>query len=260
MVATSTVHKMSLVSGAGPQVVVHETPREAAAYVASLLVSQVQRKPCSVLGLATGATMEPVYADVVHAVRAGTVSLSAVTTFNLDEYAGLPATHPGSYRSTMNALLFDHTDVDKRCCFIPDGMAADPDEEAFRYEAQIAEKGPVDLQLLGIGRNGHIGFNEPGSELASRTRLVDLHPSTQDANSSFFKDGVVPCQALTMGISTILAAKAIVVLATGAAKAEAVARSQADAFDPSCPASALSGHSQVYWVLDKAAASLLPNA
>ncbi|MBD8892289.1 glucosamine-6-phosphate deaminase [Labrenzia suaedae] len=235
----------------------HETAASAAGHVAELVRAQVRSKPGSVLGLATGATMESVYADLVSSVRSGALSLSQVTTFNLDEYAGLTASHPGSYRGTMNALLFDHTDIDKNRCFLPDGTASDLTAEADRYEALIAERGPVDLQLLGIGRNGHIGFNEPGSDLESRTRLVDLHPSTQEANKSFFSGEAVPSQALTMGIATILSARTIVVLATGEAKAEAVAKALSGCFDATCPASALMSHAHVHWVLDRAAAQLL---
>ena len=258
MATTSAIRTDPLSLGGSALVSLHESAALAASHVAELVMAQVRGNPHSVLGLATGATMEPVYSDVVNSVRARALSLSQVTTFNLDEYAGLPASHPGSYRSTMNTLLFDHTDVDKSRCFLPDGTAPDLTAEAERYEALIAKLGPVDLQLLGIGRNGHIGFNEPGSDLDSRTRLVDLHPSTQEANKGFFSGEAVPSQALTMGIATILSAKTIIVLATGDAKAEAVAKALSGRFDTVCPASALTDHPRVHWVLDRAAARLLP--
>lgn len=227
---------------------------EAAAAVADRIVSLVQSKPDAVLGLATGATMEPVYAAVIAAHRAGRVSFSRVSSFNLDEYVGLPTEHPGSYRSTMNRLLFEHIDIDPARTHVPDGMANDTDAAAEAYERQILQAGGIDLQLLGIGRNGHIGFNEPGSRLDSRTRRVELHAETLTANRAFFEDGCVPQQAITMGIATILSARSILVLATGAAKKAAISQAFAGSFTPACPASALVGHPDVTWILDPAAA------
>ena len=227
---------------------------EAANAVAERIITLLQDKPDAVLGLATGATMEPVYHALIGAHRAGRVSFSRALSFNLDEYVGLHPTHPGSYRSTMNRLLFDHVDIDLSRTHVPDGMASDIERAAADYEQQIAEAGGIDLQLLGIGRNGHIGFNEPGSPLESRTRQVRLHAETLTANRTFFADARVPETAITLGIATILSARSIVVLATGAAKQAAVAEALAGRFDPACPASALSAHGDVTWILDSAAA------
>jgi glucosamine-6-phosphate deaminase len=222
---------------------------------AEFIVRLIRSKPHAVLGLATGGTMEPVYARLVAAHRRGEVSFAQITTFNLDEYVNLPAGHPGSYRATMDSLLFDHVDIDKTRTFLPD--ASGPAVQAGeRYEALIEAAGGIDLQLLGIGRNGHIGFNEPGSPKTSRTRVVDLHSDTLDANARFFPDRPVPASAMTMGIGTILAAREIALVATGEGKADAVRRSSFGGFNPDCPASALQEHDRVTWFLDTEAAGL----
>jgi glucosamine-6-phosphate deaminase len=233
---------------------IHPQATDAAHAVAEEIVHLLHRKPDAVLGLATGATMEPVYEALVMAHRAGRCSFAKASSFNLDEYVGLPPEHDGSYRSTMNRLLFDHVDMDHTRTHVPDGMAPNPQHAAIAYEEMIAEHGPIDLQLLGIGRNGHIGFNEPGSALDSRTRLVDLHAETLAANRAFFRDRPVPLQAITMGIASILSAKSILVLATGQAKQPAIKQALSGRFDPACPASALIEHPDVRWVLDCAAA------
>jgi glucosamine-6-phosphate deaminase len=224
--------------------------------VADAVIAVIRRKPNAVLGLATGGTMEPVYARLVAAFRRGDVSFAGVTSFNLDEYSGLPAEHPGSYRSTMNGLLFDHVDIDKERTFLPEADGIAPDQAGACYERRIAEAGGIDLQLLGIGRNGHIGFNEPGSTRDSRTRLVVLHQDTLDANARFFSDRPVPSFAVTMGIATILEARQIALMATGASKADAIRLATAGRFQPQCPASALQEHDNVGWFLDTAAAGL----
>lgn len=230
------------------------TPDAAAKAVAAHIIATVKAKPNAVLGLATGATMEPVYAHLIEAYQRGDIRFSGVTTFNLDEYAGLPPSDPGSYRSTMDRLFFDHVDIDKANAFLPKASLDALDAAGKDYENQIAQAGGIDLQLLGIGRNGHIGFNEPGSAIDSRTRLVDLHDDTLAANARFFDGGKVPTSAITMGIGTILSAREIVVLATGAAKAQAVRNAHLGAFSQDCPASALQTHSHVLWFLDSAAA------
>jgi glucosamine-6-phosphate deaminase len=227
------------------------TKDAAAKAFAQHIISTLKAKPNAVLGLATGATMEPVYAHLVKAFKQGEISFAGVTTFNLDEYAGLAPSDPGSYRSTMNRLLFDHVDIDTSKTFLPEASS----DAAHHYENMIAQAGGIDLQLLGIGRNGHIGFNEPGSSLDSQTRLVELHDETLAANATFFADGKVPTSAVTMGIGTILSAREIIVLATGAAKAEAVRRAHNGAFLADCPASALQNHDHTIWFMDAAAAS-----
>ncbi|WP_026790017.1 glucosamine-6-phosphate deaminase [Pleomorphomonas oryzae] len=223
----------------------------AAAYaVADRIAERLKATPKIVLGLATGVTMEPVYERLVALHRAGEISFANVTSFNLDEYVGLPPVDPRSYRSTMDSQLFDLVDIDKSRTFVPDGLVADPKAFGSRYEAMIREAGGIDLQLLGIGRNGHIGFNEPGADFAARTRVVDLEKSTLEANSAFFGGALPPTQAMTMGIGTILDSREIIVLATGATKRDAVRASLLGDITPDCPATALRRHPNVSWWLD----------
>lgn len=225
---------------------------------ADLAVEAFAADPALVLGLATGETMRPFYADLVARHRRGEISFARATTFNLDEFVGVPASDPASFAAYMRDLFFDHIDLPPERAHLPRGDAADPDAEAARYEARIVEAGGIDLQLLGIGRNGHIGFNEPTSSLGSRTRTKTLTESTRAANRSFFdRDEDVPRFAITMGIATILDARACLMLATGPAKAEAVAAMIEGPVSAYCPASALQLHPKVTVVLDKAAAGRL---
>jgi glucosamine-6-phosphate deaminase len=226
---------------------------QAAKAAASRMAEQIRSKPKSVLGLATGGTMEPVYEAFLRHETKG-LDLTQIRSFNLDEYIGLPADHPQSYHRYMQEHLLDHIGMDAERSHIPNGLA-DPTREARRYEAALQEQGPVDLQLLGLGRNGHIGFNEPGSPFSSLTRAVDLAESTRESNKRFFKEGNLPPErAITMGIATILRAQHIVLLAVGEAKAEAVARMVAGEVTEEMPASVLQGHAQVEVLLDPAAA------
>lgn len=243
------------------QIDILDTPAAAAARAADIIAGEVRARPDSVLGLATGATMDPVYADLVRRHRDAGLSFAGVTTFNLDEYVGLPPDHRGSYHRAMADALFDHVDLRPDRAFLPDGMAADPAAEADRYERLIAAAGGIDLQLLGLGRNGHIGFNEPGSDFASRCRVVQLDPDTRAANLPHFGPGEdTPPFAITMGIATILGARTCLLLATGAAKADAVARMIEGPVDPACPASALRTHPDVMVLLDRPAAAGLCRA
>ncbi|MEM1226886.1 MAG: glucosamine-6-phosphate deaminase [Planctomycetota bacterium] len=215
------------------------------------------KQPCR-LGLATGGTPLPVYRDLVRWVRSDRLRFDDVTTFNLDEYVGLAPDHPQSYHEYMRQNLFDEAGIRGCNAFLPIGSVVDPNQEARRYESLVVDAGGPTMQLLGIGRNGHIGFNEPGSPLDSITRVVDLADDTIAANSRYFQDiSEVPRQAITMGIGTILRSHSIIVLATGLAKADAVARAIQDPVDASHPASALQLHSRVRWILDREAASLL---
>lgn len=223
---------------------------------ADILCETVAQNPTSVLGLATGSTMVPLYACVVARHQSGQVSFSRVTTFNLDEYVGLSADHPGSFRHYMDTTFFSKTDIDSANTNLPQGDAEDPQAEAGRYEARIAAAGGIDLQLLGIGQNGHIGFNEPSSNLGSRTRITTLTEGTRAANLSWFATGEdVPRCALTMGIATILDARRCLMLATGQSKAQAVAAMIEGPVCACCPASALQLHPHVTVILDSAAAS-----
>jgi len=230
----------------------------ASARVAGFIVEQIRRKPASVLGLATGGTPERTYELLVEKVNAGHLSFSQATTFNLDEYVGLLPDHPQSYHAYMRFRLFGETDFDAERTHLPKGTADELSDAGGQYEALIAEAGGIDLQLLGLGANGHIGFNEPGATEDSRTRVVDLTEETIAANARFFDSPEdVPRRALTMGIATILEAREIVLIATGESKAEAVERSVRGPVAPQMPASFLQQHPSVTFVLDEAAASLL---
>ena len=214
-------------------------------HAARLLLDAIQRDPKSVLGLPTGRTPIGMYERVVSECSREYRCFSDVTTFNLDEYAGVPRNHPGSYFTYMKRHLFDHVDIDPQNAHIPNGMASDLDAECARYEREIANAGGLGLTFLGLGRNGHIGFNEPGTPFDARTRVVELTPSTRAANAEFFRDGEVPARAITMGIATILESRAIVLLAAGAGKSEAIARLRSAQVDESFPASALWRHGDV---------------
>ena len=222
---------------------------------ARLVEARLRERPDLVLGLATGRTMERVY----DRLAACGVSFARATTFNLDEYIGLPPDDPGSYRHTMRRLLFDRVDVDPARTHLPDGMAADLKAAARRYEAAIAEAGGIDLQLLGIGEAGHIGFNEPLSALMSRTRDKSLTPLTRAQNAELFGDDPerVPPRALTMGVATILEARELVLLATGPRKAAIVARAVEGPLTAMVSASAIQLHPACKVIVDEAAAARL---
>jgi len=239
------------------KVLILDTPEAAAARAAEILAGSLSTKPAAVLGLATGETMRPVYARLVALHREGRADFGQATTFNLDEYVGMPPDHPASFAAFMREALFDQVNLDPVRCHLPQGDAPDPEAEARRYEDAIAAAGGIDLQLLGIGRNGHVAFNEPTSSLASRTRIKTLTEATRSANAPAFAPYPVPRHAITMGIATILDARACLLLANGAAKAAAVARMVEGPIGADCPATALQLHSAATVVLDDAAASRL---
>ncbi len=244
-----------------PKILVCDDAESASLRAASLFAAAIHSWPDLKLGLATGGTPIAMYAELVRLYQQGVLDFADVTTFNLDEYVGLAADHSQSYRSFMQQQLFDHVNLNAANTFLPNGMATDVATEVDRYEQQIADVGGIELQLLGIGHNGHIAFNEPGSSRESRTRLVDLTQRTIQSNARFF-DSIddVPRQAITMGIGTILEAKAIVLLAFGADKADAIALAIEGQVGPSHPASFLQTHTNVTYVLDQAAASKLSPA
>lgn len=247
-------------SGHGqPMTIVVEPSVEAvAAHVHDALVEHLQRTPRTVLGLPTGGTPIPVYARLVESYRAGRCSFKHATTFNLDEYIGLGAEHPASYAAYMRENLFDHVDCSVGQYHILDGLAEDVEAECAAYENAMAASGGLELVLLGIGQNAHIGFNEPGSDFHARTRAVDLAPSTVAANARYFREGQQPpTKALSMGIGTILEARRIIVMATGSSKAKAVRRMMTEAPSRDVPASALQFATDVTIVLDPAAAAEL---
>ncbi|MEZ6134336.1 MAG: glucosamine-6-phosphate deaminase [Pirellulaceae bacterium] len=240
------------------RVVLLETPQQVSERAADLFCEQMRNKPTTVLGLATGSTPLGTYQELVRRHRSGEVSFSQATTFNLDEYLGLSAEHPQSYHTFMKEHLFSQADFDSSRCFIPDGQCDDWRVECARYERLIQQQGGIDIQLLGIGTDGHIAFNEPGSSLASRTRIKALTKQTRADNSRFFDSpDDVPRVAITMGIGTILEAEHIVLLATGASKASAVRAFIEGPVTAQVPASALQLHPRVTVLLDRQAADWL---
>ena len=239
-------------------VVVTNSYDESCAYVADMICRLVNEKPDCKLGLATGGTPVPMYKKLIEANKAGKVDFSKVRTVNLDEYCGIPETHDQSYRYFMQHNLFDHIDVRPECTHVPNGLAEDAEAECARYDAFVRSLGCADLQLLGVGRNGHIGFNEPCDEFVVPTHVVDLTESTIEANARFFASrDEVPRQALTMGIGVIIGAKKIVMVASGADKADAVYGMVKGPVNPQLPASILQLHPDVTLVADKAALSKL---
>lgn len=226
--------------------------------VAALIAAQVLSKPESVLGLATGSTPIEAYQRLIEWHEQGGLSFAHVCTVNLDEYYGLAPDHEQSYRHFMQVNLFDHVDIDPINTHMPDGLATVPAIECARFDALIRSLGGVDLQLLGLGHNGHIGFNEPGPAFLLPTHLVDLAESTIDANSRLFasKDEV-PRQAITMGIGGIMSAKRVLMAVSGADKADAVAKAFDGPVTPEVPASILQLHPDVVLVGDRAALSKL---
>ena len=223
---------------------------------ANLIAAEVIRRPNCVLGLATGSTPIGTYENLIARNRAGDLSFREVRTVNLDEYKGLAPTHDQSYRYFMQHNLFDHVDILPENTNVPDGLAADPNAECARYDALVAALGYADLQLLGLGNNGHIGFNEPCDRFVKETHVVDLTESTISANARFFaSEDDVPRQALTMGIGCIMAARRVLLIASGAAKADAVYKMVCGPITPACPASILQLHSDVVLVADKDALS-----
>jgi glucosamine-6-phosphate deaminase len=232
-----------------------ESARAVAEKAADVCAELIQAKPDARLGLATGATPRALYAELIRRNQLGRLSFSRVETFNLDEYLGIGPQHPRSFHRAMHEALFAHVDIDPLNTHLPAGDSADPVAEAAAYEALIEARGGIDLQILGIGRNGHIGFNEPGSSLGSRTRVKTLSRATLRDNQLGGPDFEAPVMAITMGIRTILDARALLVLATGAAKAAAVAAALEGPLAASCPASAIQLHPGATVVLDPAAAA-----
>lgn len=243
----------------GLMIEVVEDYDEMSRVAARFIARRLRERPSLVLGLATGETPIGTYRYLAQIARAEGISFSRVRTFNLDEYYGLGPSHPQSFRRFMEEHLFSRVDLTSAGIHFLDGLAPDPGAECRRYEEAIARAGGIDLQLLGIGRNGHIGFNEPGASLDSRTRLVRLSGETRAANSRFFPDpGGVPRLALTMGVATILEAREVILLATGPEKAEAVARAVLGPVSRDLPASALKLHPRTHFILDRPAAAGLP--
>ena len=231
---------------------------QAGKVAAEIIAQKIKSCPDCVLGLATGSTPIETYNNLVQIYRQGSVDFSRVRAVNLDEYIGLGAEHDQSYAWFMRQYLFDHVNIDPANTYIPNGLETDPDRECGRYDAVIESLGGIDLQLLGIGPNGHIGFNEPSDAFAKGTHRVDLTEATIAANSRFFESiDQVPKQAYSMGIQNIMHARQLLMVATGENKARAVRDAFLGDINPWVPASVLQLHPDFTLIADEAALSLV---
>ena len=237
---------------------VYKDAQEVGKAAAMIVAAEILKKEDCVLGLATGSTPIPTYKEMARMNKEGLIDFSKVRSYNLDEYIGLAPDHICSYRRFMNEQLFDHINIDKANTHVPCGIGEDHEADAKAYDEAVEAAGGIDLQILGIGHDGHIGFNEPGEEFVSATNIVTLTDMTIDANTRFFeKRDDVPRQAITLGNRNIMAAKRIILLATGKDKAPAIAAAIKGNITPKMPASLLQVHPNVQFLLDEAAASLL---
>ncbi len=225
---------------------------------ANLVIKQIKKKKNSVLGLSTGNTPLGMYKKLIQAYRQGKISFKNVATFNLDEYVGLDEKGKGSYHYYMQKHLFRHINIKEKNIFIPNGLAKNLKTECLNYEKSITKKKKIDLIILGIGSNGHLGFNEPGSLFKSKTRVVKLSLETRQANAKNFKSlRAVPKKAITMGIYTIMQARKTILLASGKGKANIIARTLKGKVNKRIPASYLQFHPNITVILDKKAAAKL---
>lgn len=228
-----------------------------AAACADIFAEILMKKPDCVLGLATGASPVKTYKKLIEKYEEGKISFRDVKTFNLDEYVDLPRNDKNSYYTFMHDNLFDHVDVKEENVHVLNGNASDAEKEAKKFDDMIEAAGGIDVQLLGIGTNGHIGFNEPSDKFTDGTFKVKLTDSTIKSNSIYFTDDSMPRYALTMGIGSIMKARKIVLIANGSAKAKAIEATVKGEITPACPASVLQKHSDVVLLLDKEAAALI---
>ncbi len=236
---------------------IFKTAEEIGAAVAEIFTNEVKSNPSCVLGLATGATPVPTYKNIIKTYEAGGISFKNVKTYNLDEYCNLPQSDKNSYYTFMHEQLFNALDIKEENVHFLNGNATDCEAECKRYDDEINSAGGIDIQLLGIGNNAHIGFNEPADEFTNGSFKVQLTQSTIDANKIYFDENPMPTHALTMGIKQIMSAKKIILIATGPKKAEAVKNMIEGPVTAQVPASVLQEHSDVEIFLDEAAASLL---
>lgn len=223
---------------------------------AEIIAEAVKKNPSTTLGLATGSSPLGTYNKLIDMCKFGKVDFSKVHTVNLDEYVGLEPTHDQSYRYFMNTNLFDHINIDKNNTFVPSGIAPDMEAECKRYDGVIEKNSPISVQLLGIGENGHIGFNEPADYFPEGTHVVDLTDSTIEANKRFFgsKDEV-PKKAITMGLGSIMKAETALLIACGKQKVHAIDMLVNGKVDPKCPASILQNHKNAIIIVDNDAAA-----
>jgi glucosamine-6-phosphate deaminase len=243
------------------EIIILPTAEEASEVAARLVARQVREKPASVLGLATGSTPCKLYDLLARKHREEVLDFAQVTSFNLDEYVGLGPNHLASYHRFMEENLFSHVNIPRERIHIPDGLATDVPAHCAAYEKAIADAGGIDLQILGLGSDGHLGFNEPGSSLASRTRIKTLTERTRSDNARFFTaEEQVPHHVITMGLGTIMESRMCLLLAFGKAKAEAVAASVEGPVTANVPGSLLQFHPRTKVLLDAESASLLTRA
>ena len=240
------------------QIHLYDNAEQVGKAAAVLIAAQLLRKPNSVLGLATGSSPIPTYRELIRMHQDGVLDFSNARSFNLDEYCHIPEEHPCSYHRFMKDQLFDHINISPEKTHVPNGNASDSAEECTRYDAAIEAAGGVDLQLLGIGRNGHIGFNEPSDQFVYGCHVVNLTQSTIEANRRFFEsEDAVPRQAISLGVGSIMRAKSVLLIATGEDKAVAIRRAICEDVNPRTQASILRTHRNVIFLLDKLAAAML---
>lgn len=240
------------------QLIVTEDYRELSKKAAQVVAEQIKKKPDAVIGFATGGTPMGLYAELIAKYEQGEIDFSQITTFNLDEYVGLTKEHPQSYYHFMWENLFSKVNVQKEKINFPPGIFTDAAAVCLQYEREMEKAGGIDLQILGIGTNGHIGFNEPAESFEVSTHLIDLAEETIEANARFFGDKAeVPRKAITMGVGSIMKAKSILLLANGKNKAEAVSHIYSGFADPKVPASVLQLHPYVTMIVDKEAAQII---
>lgn len=240
------------------EIIIQPDDQAACKIAARIIAKKIREKSNAVLGLATGSTPVPLYRELIRLHKEEGLDFSNVTTFNLDEYLGLPADHACSYRRFMMENLFDHINIKRKNIHIPNGMTKDVQGECAAYEAAIRNQGGIDIQVLGIGSDGHIGFNEPGSSLASRTRIKTLTEQTRQDNARFFNSlDEVPMHCITMGVGTIMESRQVILLAFGQKKAECLAKAVEGPVSAMVTASALQLHRDVKVFVDEAAAAHL---
>lgn len=240
------------------KIIVTKNYDELSKVAANEMAKVIKNNPKAILGLATGGSPIGMYKELIRMNKEGEIDFSKITTVNLDEYVGLSGDHPQSYRYFMNENLFNHINIDKNNTYVPNGLAENIEAECKNYDKKIADLGGTDVQLLGIGNNGHIAFNEPADDLVSGTHLTNLTQATIEANARFF-DSIdeVPKTALTMGLGGIMKSKKIIVIASGESKAEAVKAMVSGKISTNMPASMLQMHRDVVVIVDEAAAKLL---
>ena len=239
------------------KIIISKTHEESSKKASVQILRQVIEKNNAVLGFATGSSPVVIYENLIKFYKDNIVSFKDVTAFNLDEYIGIEKLHQNSYYYFMRDNLFKHIDIKEENCYIENGLASDMNKECELYESLIEEKGGIDLQILGIGANGHIGFNEPSDKISPMTHVVELTQSTIDANSKYFSDIKMPTKAVTMGIATIMKSKKIILIASGEAKSRAIFDTVRGDITPEVPSSILRLHPDVTIYVDEDASKLL---